>query len=274
MFIDQSKYLPFPKVTPIRLPKVINSVKKHYTYKTADLKFLEDTFRSWYEPLINLDQFPYVYFLNNGITQGLEYLSIHFKNKEIKMLLGDYFWLKTIGVAKEVTAPEPCEISYSSMPSARNGSIEVPKWDSKIHILDGAYIGTSTIKTELPNNTEIVFLGFSKNLGIPELRLGLLFSKSKIPTLEGIQKVFGYVGTTGFNTVAQVCKEISIIELSESLKDAQLKYCREFSDYNLVPADSAILALTENSKFNFYKRPDGTIRVPLGESITKWLTQL
>jgi hypothetical protein len=273
MFIDQSKRFPFPKVTPIRLPAVIESVKKHYSYESADLKYLEDVFRKWYSPLIDLDQFSYMYFLNNGITQGLEYMSIHYRNKDVKMQLGDYFWLKTIGVAKEVSQPEPCEISYASVPSARNGSITVPSWDSKIHILDGAYIGTTPIKTTVPNNTEIVLLGFSKNLGIPELRLGLMFSKNKIPTLEGIQKVFSYVGTMSFRTVAKVCEEISILDLATLLKDVQVKYCSAFPEYRLIPSDSAILALTENDKFNFYKRSDGTIRVPLGESITKWLIQ-
>jgi len=274
MFIDQSKYLPFAKVTPIRLPNVMESIKRHHRYETADLKYLEDVFRQWYSPLVNLEAFPYMYFLNNGITQGLEYLSIHYKSKDIKMLLGDYFWLKTLGVAQEVQEPVPCDISYSSLPSARNGSMDSVIWDSRMHILDGAYIGTSTIKAELPTNTEILLLGFSKNLGIPEMRLGLMLSKNKIPTLEGIQKIFNYVGTIGFRTAAKVCEEIPIITLAESLKTVQNKYCRVFPEYELDPADSALLAITENTKFNFYKRPDGTIRVPLGESITKWLTQL
>lgn len=273
MFIDQSKHLPFPKVTPIRLPNIIQSIKKHYQYESADLNYLEDVFRQWYSPLVDINQFPYMYFLNNGITQGLEYLSIHYKNKDIKMLLGDYFWLKTLGSAKEVAEPTVCDISYSSLPSARNGSMKSVSWNSQIHILDGAYIGTSTIQSTIPNNTEILLVGFSKNIGIPELRLGLMLSKNKIPALEGMQKIFNYVGTMGFKTISEVCKEYPITLLAENLKEVQYKYCKKFCEYELEPTDSALLAITTNLNFKFYKRPDGTIRVPLGESITRWLEQ-
>lgn len=274
MFIDQSKKLPFPKVTPIRLPRVTGLLKIHYSYRDdISLQELEIGFRQWYDPLIDLHEFPYMYFTNNGITQALEYLPIHYKHRDIKMLVGDYFWLKTIGAAQELTEIKECEISYASLPSAIDGKVGDITWPSKIHILDGAYIGTSVKKTKVPENTEIILLGFSKNLGIPELRLGLIFSKVKLPILDVLQKTFEYVGLQGFNVVNEICKRVLITELSTELKFHQEEFCNKFLELNFIPSDSALLATTNDDRFKFYKRPNGIIRIPLGESITNWITK-
>lgn len=273
-FIDQSKKLPFPKVTPIRLPKITELLKKYYSYRDdISVYSLELEFRNWYSPLLDLEEFPYMYFTNNGITQALEYMPIHYKKQDIKMLVGDYFWLKTIGAASESTHPIECDISYSSMPSAIDGSVTDFNWSSKIHILDGAYVGSSVKKTPVPTNTQIILLGFSKNLGLPELRLGLIFSKVQLPILDVLQKTFGYVGLQGFDVAAKICKDISINELSTELKFHQEQFCKNYIETEFKPSDSALLATTIDSRFTFYKRPNGVIRIPLGESITKWITK-
>jgi len=275
MFIDQSKILPFPKVTPIRLPEVVELTRQHFKYYEEDqllnVSQLEDKFRTWYRPLVDIDQFSYMYFMNNGITQALEYMSIHFKNVDIKMLLGDYFWLKTIKSASEVNLHNACQISYDTNPSTIDGSVHSNVWPSETHILDGAYIGTCLDKIPLPLNTEILLLGFSKNLGLPELRCGLILSKKKIQNLEVLQKTFGYVGLQSFNLIANICKEVDIITLASKLKEHQLEFCKYFKDFD--PSQSAILATTQNKSYKFYTRPNGTIRIPLGESITSWLAQ-
>ncbi len=274
-FVDQSNIFPFPKVTPIRLPEIVELAKRHYRYyereQLLNVSQLEAVFRDWYRPLIDIDQFPYMYFMNNGITQALEYMPIHFKNIDIKMLLGDYFWLKTIKSATEVPSITNCHISYDTNPSTIDGSVHATVWDSKVHILDGAYIGTCLDKTPVPSNTEILLLGFSKNLGLPELRCGLILSKKKIQNLHVLQKTFGYVGLQPFNLIANICKEVDIITLASKLKEHQLEFCKHFEDFD--PSQSAILATTQNTSYKFYTRPNGTIRIPLGESITTWLAQ-
>jgi hypothetical protein len=274
MFIDQSNRFPFPKVTPIRLLKVSELLKKHYCYRDniSSLE-LEAEFRKWYSPLIDLEEFPHMYFTNNGITQALEYIPIHYKRHDIKMLIGDYFWLKTIGAAHESVNRVECDISYSSSPSAIDGSVTEDIWPSNIHILDGAYVGSSIKKTFIPNNTQLILLGFSKNLGIPELRLGLIFSKVKLPILDILQKTFGYVGLQGFDVAAKICKNISINELATELKFHQEQFCKSYTEAEFIPSDSALLATTVDSRFKFYKRPNGIMRIPLGESITKWVTK-
>ena len=274
-FLDQQGQLPFPKVTPIRLPKVVELAKQNFKYYEGDqllnVNQLEDIFRAWYSPLVDIDQFPYMYFMNNGITQALEYTSIHFKNIDIKMKLGDYFWLKTINSAIEVATPTDCQISYDSNPSTIDGSVHLSTWDSKVHILDGAYIGTCLDIIPVPANTEMLLLGFSKNLGLPELRCGLILSKKKIQNLHVLQKTFGYVGLQPFNLIANICKEVDILTLASKLKEHQLEFCKHFEDFD--PSQSAILATTQNTSYKFYTRPNGTIRIPLGESITTWLAQ-
>ena len=273
-FIDQSGNFPFPKVTPIRLPKVIELAKQNFKYYDNDqilnVVQLEDIFRAWYQPLVDIDQFPYMYFMNNGVTQALEYMSIHFKNVDIKMLLGDYFWLKTINSASEVNSHVECQVSYDTNPSTIDGSIHSNVWPSNSHILDGAYIGTCLDKTPVPLNTEILLLGFSKNLGLPELRCGLILSKKRIQTLDVLQKTFGYVGLHPFNLVANICKDVDIVTLASELKTHQLDFCNYFDEF--TPSQSAILATSQDKSYKFYKRPNGTIRIPLGESITKWIT--
>ena len=273
-FIDQSKILPFAKVTPIRLPKVIELTKKNFKYYESDqlltVAQLEDVFRTWYQPLIDIDQFPYMYFMNNGITQALEYMPIHFKNADIKMLLGDYFWLKTIGCASEVINSAVCKISYDTNPSTIDGAVHSITWPSDTHLLDGAYVGTCLDKIPIPANTEILFLGFSKNLGLSELRCGLMLSRNKIPTLDVLQKTFGYVGTQSFNLIARICKDLDIITLATELKTYQTEFCKHFKQFQ--PSQCALLATTKDETYKFYKRPNGVIRIPLGESITRWIT--
>lgn len=275
MFIDQSKILPFPKVTPIRLPEVIELVKTNFKFYEGDqllnVSQLETIFRDWYQPLVGLDQFPHMYFMNNGITQALEYMPIHFKNIDISMLLGDYFWLKTINCATEVIDPSACRISYDTNPSTIDGSVHSNVWPSDVHILDGAYVGTCLDKISVPFNTEILLLGFSKNLGLPELRCGLMFSKKKIRNLDGLQKTFGYVGLQSFNLIANICKDLDIITLATKLKTHQLEFCKHFKEFE--PSQCALLATTKDENYKFYKRPNGIIRIPLGESITEWITK-
>jgi hypothetical protein len=272
MFIDQSKIYPFPKVTPIRIPAVIKKIRENYSkieyFKNSISKeYLEDLggfFKEWYNPLINLESYPYVYFMNNGITQGLESVGLMYKN--INLFQGDYSWLKTIKAGIEVTEKTDCDYSYASCPSAINGNIDNTAWPSEFHILDGAYVGTSTLKTIVPPNTEIVLLGFSKNLGVPELRAGLIFSKTPIQHLEVLQKVFGYIGSHPFESIKAVCENLTITDLADRLKKYQEKYCSKYPDF--LPSDSALLATTNNQEYKFYRRPNSLIRIPLGESIT------
>lgn len=275
LFIDQAGSLPFPKVTPIRLPIVIDLTRQHCKFyegeQLLNIFQLEVIFRDWYRPLVDVDQFPYMYFMNNGITQALEYMPIHFKNIDIKMLLGDYFWLKTIKSATEVSSIAGCQISYDTNPSTIDGTVHATVWDSSLHILDGAYVGTCLDKIPVPSNTEILLLGFSKNLGLPEMRCGLMLSKKKIQNLDVLQKTFGYVGLQSFNCLANICKELDIISLATKLKTHQLEFCSYFK--NFKPSQCALLATTKDENYNFYKRPNGVVRVPLGESITKWITK-
>ncbi len=273
-FSDQSKVLPFPKVTPIRLPEVTDLVRKNFKFyegqQLLNAVQLESIFRDWYRPLVDIDQFPYMYFMNNGITQALEYIPIHFKNIDIKMVLGDYFWLKTIKSATEVNSPISCQISYDTNPSTIDGAVHTTVWNSSLHILDGAYIGTCLDKIPVPSNTELLLLGFSKNLGLPEFRCGLMLSKKRIQTLDVLQKTFGYVGLHPFNLIARICKDVDIVTLGSKLKTHQLEFCKYFDEF--MPSQSALLATTQDEHYKFYKRPNGTIRIPLGESITKWIT--
>ncbi len=172
-FSDQSKVLPFPKVTPIRLPEVTDLVRKNFKFyegqQLLNAVQLESIFRDWYRPLVDIDQFPYMYFMNNGITQALEYIPIHFKNIDIKMVLGDYFWLKTIKSATEVNSPISCQISYDTNPSTIDGAVHTTVWNSSLHILDSTLKISITylflIKINLSSRNTHVF-NISGNIAI------------------------------------------------------------------------------------------------------------
>jgi hypothetical protein len=273
MFIDQKGILPFPKITPIRLPFLIEKIKKQISIDSLDnnktsineIKDLSLFFNEWFSPLINLENYPYVYFMNNGITQGLETIALLNLTHKIKLIKGDYFWLKSINAAEEVNTLIDCDLSYSTNPSSIDGNIKNFKWPSKAHILDCAYVGTSLTPITIPENTEFVLLGFSKNLGIPEHRLGLLFSKKLIPHLETFQKIFLYLGIDNFRSIKKICEDIGILELAGILKDLQLKYCNLHPEF--IPSDSALIVTTNDQKYKFYKRTNDIIRIPIGESI-------
>jgi hypothetical protein len=268
MFLNQKGKYPFPKVTPIRLPEIIRQFQTIHQFSepttNTEINDVCSIIKEWYSPLIGLDNFKYAYLMNNGITQALE--TIGLMHTDIHILQGDYSWLKTIKAGTEVAEKVSCEISYASCPSAINGEIVDTTWPSKMHILDGAYVGTSLIKTIVPTNTEMILLGFSKNLGVPELRAGIIFSRKPIQHLEVFQKVFGYVGLGVFRTLSDVCKKMPIEALAETLKDHQARYCSMHTEF--IPSDSALLATTEDSAYSFYRRPNGITRIPLGESIT------
>lgn len=279
MFITQEGRLPFPKVDPIRLPEIIDLAKNYMgestfsndiSYVSDTMKQLEKIYRDWFNPLVDTNPFPYMYFTNNGITQGLEFMSIHYRKHLIKLLQGDYFWLKICNAAAEVPVIEQCDISYSSTPSAIDGNMSEVLWPSSHHILDGAYVGTTTKKAFIPNNTEMLLLGFGKNLGLVELRTGIILSKKPIQTLEALHKTFGHVGLVNHEVIGKICNHISIIELANKLKKCQTIFCEQVTNINLIPSDSAILATTTDD-IKFYRRPNGIIRIPLGESITKYI---
>lgn len=268
MFLDQKGRFPFPKVTPIRVPNIINQLQTIEEFNkpasTNEIVDLCDFFKEWYSPLISLEGFNHVYLMNNGITQALETVGLLYKDIHLKQ--GDYFWLKTIRAGVEVSDISDCNISYSSCPSAIDGSVKDTTWPSNLHILDGAYVGTCLSVTPVPENTEIILLGFSKNIGVPELRAGILFSRKPIQHLEVFQKVFGYVGLGIFRALGGVCKNMPIETLAETLKSYQARYCSMHTEF--IPSDSALLATTEDSAYSFYRRPNGVTRIPLGESIT------
>jgi len=278
MFISQEGRLPFPKVDPIRLPEIV-SMGKAYLNEVkltndvpmikTDMNRLENSYRNWFSPLIDTSMFPHMYFMSNGITQALETLAIHYKKQDINLKQGDYFWLRLLGSGKEVENITECSVSYSTTPSAIDGNINNETWPSAQHILDCAYVGTSTSTINVPNNTEFLLLGFNKNIGLVELRCGLLLSKKPIPSLQGLQKTFGHVGLTNHYVIEQIIKNISITELATKLKHYQTKFCREVN-MDFIPSDSALIATT-NSEMKFYQRPNGATRIPLGESISRLL---
>lgn len=279
MYLHQYKELPSPSVTPLRLPELVRAVDRisrelpfnqYWSRKDniAQMQQYEQQFREWYSPLIDLERFPHCYFLNNGITQGLEWLALKYHSQKIHLETGDYFWLKFINVGQEVPKPITCDVSYRTDPSAIVGMAGTTSWDSQTEILDGAYVGTALHRTHTFKNTEHVLLGFSKNIGFPELRCGLLFCKNKLEWLPVVQRVVGYVGMRNFTIISELIKQFSIIDLANALKEAQSLYCHKYPEHGFVPSDSAILATTTNSDFSWYKRPNGVIRVPLGESIT------
>ena len=74
------------------------------------------------------------------------------------------------------------------------------------------------------------------------------------------------MGPGVFRSALKICRDMSITSLAETLKHYQEKFCKLHTE--LIPSDSALLATTEDLSYNFYKRPNGIMRVPLGESIT------
>ena len=254
MFTKRAKVIPVSTISVLQT--VIDSYNQpfwHFTdeVRTRLLMDLKNEVLSYFSPCIDLTKFNYFY-LTNGITDGLNYYSSQNHSAKFKILPGDYAYLNLFHQNQTE------EIFYISNPSAIDGNYIDDSTFKKLCsenprvILDCAYLGTAkNKKIEMHENIEAVFLGLSKTLGIPDTRIGFIFSKKKINLLDGIIYGNSYFNMTSCLTSIRLLKEFEFGYIYKKYKSQQEAICNE---YNIVPSDVCIFATSTDPQYNSFKR--------------------
>lgn len=268
-------------VAPVILPCVQREIKNLYDVNIesaitpSELQEGEAVVREWYSAWANLSQFPYAYYMGDGITKAIDLTRWEYADKSWTMLQGDYEWPMAFGKFKRKRTIDELddEVVYLSQPFAGSGNLWSYEDLNKIKgtvVLDLAYVSTTVPKDlKFPDNVERVFVGASKTFGTPFLRHGWMFSKKKIPSLEMFMNSLKYFSSFGFRAGIHLYKTIDGGQLLEQGFEMKNKIVAQNPSYDLK-GDSWLIANTTKELAEHLKRGE-IYRVPLGPTISKLL---
>lgn len=207
-----------------------------------------------------------------GITQALQ-IWLQNEQRQVYRLRGDYLYpsivspgIIVVDDVEQVPDSRDC-ILYLSVPSARDGNypgfLEDLASKSFALALDCAYLGTAEIREiPIPENVDLLFYSFSKSFGLAPLRVGWLFSKNSISSLECLNE-YGYVPAVNFKVTSAIVSEFPLDFCHQWLAEPQERICSEFG---LARSDCALLAIGDLNKYGDFEREGlGFARVPLVE---------
>jgi len=228
-------------------------------FPTARLSKLEKKFRSWIKEIVDLKELPYCYFVS-GVTDAINQWCMAEK-REWQYFYGDYEYPSVItGNGIKVKEPKDNMLLYVSNPFCATGDfIDISHYKCPV-ILDCAYLG-ATAKKEiiLPKNIEQVWFSFSKGWGLIGQRLGLVFSKYKVPSLDIMKNVECW----NFNGVELCHLIIDNFDPDSTHKmhyEKQLEICGQ---WNFEPSDCFFIAKTNDPEYKIRQRIPGIARIDL-----------
>jgi len=230
---------------------------------TSDLNNVESIHREWVKEIIDLEQFPYCYFVN-GATDAIHHWVLTEK-RDWQRLEGEYEYADAIGPKSTVCCDVPGQYMndqtgrsaiganidpnkplFVSIPSAADGNYFNPQAKRELEcpvILDCTYVSSTKIqKINVPKNTEQVFFSFSKGFGLVGQRLGLVYTKEPHATLHRL-KEFENWNYGGVKTIELIMSNFAVDEMWNMYKEQQIKICKE---YDFKPSDCFFLATTRD----------------------------
>jgi hypothetical protein len=223
--------------------------------KAVLLSTVQKRITEYLSPVIDLSEFSHMYPVN-GITEGLNYLSMENKTKKIQLTPGDYEWLKY--VHRPNVVDKEGDILYISNPSAIDGMIyNDTEWkkiiDSHKEIaLDVAYIGSTKNKQiELNENVKYVFVGLSKMLGVSNLRIGFIFQKNRSISLQALTHQNFYFNPNSLLATLDLLDNFELGYIHKKYNKSQKQICDE---YNLKQSDVVYMGTSDDPRYNFWKR--------------------
>jgi hypothetical protein len=256
--------------------KLLSKQKASHSYfkrgngdATEALDEVEALHREWVGKMVDLQDFPYCYFVN-GATDAIHHW-VMTEKRPWQYMEGEYEYPGIIGTpgksicdvpgqhmneeTHRVALPSVAELDkplYVSIPSAADGNIFYPNIDKwKITppvILDCTYVSATQLqKIEVPSTTEQIFFSFSKGFGLISHRLGLVYTKEPHLTLHRL-KEFENWNYSGVETMKLIMTHFAVDEMWNIYKDKQLKICKE---YDFTPSSVFYLATTKD---RFYMR--------------------
>lgn len=243
------------------------------TITAEELQAGETVVREWYQPWVDLSQFPYAYYMGDGITKAIDLTRWEYSDKSWSILHGDYEWPQAFGKIKRKRRLEDLddEVVYLTQPFAGSGNLWSNEDLEKVKglvVLDLAYISTTVPRNLiLPETVDRVFVGASKTFGTPFLRHGWIFSKRKVPSLDLFVNSIRYFNSFGFRSGVYLYKNVDSAQLLTQGFEIRNKIVQENPTYDLK-GDSWLIANTTQPMPEHLKRGD-LYRVPLGLTISE-----
>lgn len=255
-----------PEVKALLEKDIVSNFYVHTADKERLDKFRWETvgkFKWWVKDIIDLGEFTHAYPIN-GVTGAIEQWLLSNSGK-VRQLPGEYGWLQI--QRPWVDDNLPSTTAYISNPFSATGSFHQRHLDMKLPtLLDCAFIGsTQKQRIELSPNISAVAFSFSKGFSVNLFRTGFLFSKEPIPALD-VWLGFNYYNYLSMHVSRTIMDNFPVDYIYNKFRATQLEICEE---NNLVPSDCVFLATSSDSKYDHYKRGDGTNRLCLSREYEK-----
>lgn len=250
--------------------KVVNSlisncsVQNFYRgtgYPTKRLTNLENKYRDWIKEIVDLKDLKYFYFVN-GVTDAINQWCLHEK-REWQFFKGDYEYPHAItGTGEKVVSIDPNKVLYISNPFCATGDfVDIENIETPV-ILDCAYVGaTKKQEIKLPKNIEQVWFSFSKGWGLIGQRLGVVFSRYKIPSLE----IMKMVECWNFNGVELAHLILDNFDPDSTFKMNMQKQQEICNDWDFEPSDCFFIAKSYKQEYKVRQRIPGVARIDLSK---------
>jgi len=255
-----------PEVKAILENDNVSNFYVHTADKDRLDKFRQDTvtnFREWVKDIVDLGEFTHAYPIN-GVTGAIEQWLLS-NPGNVQQLPGEYGWLQI--QRPWVNDNRPVNTAYVSNPFSATGCFHQRYVDIKLPtLLDCAFVG-STMKhrIELSSSISAVAFSFSKGFSVNLFRTGFLFSKEPIPAFE-VWLGYNYYNYLSMHVARTIIDNFPVDYIYNKFRATQLEICEE---NNLIPSDCVFLATSTDSKYNHYKRGDGTNRLCLSREYEK-----
>ena len=229
---------------------------------TKEFEEVEAQHREWVKDIIDLDQFPYCYFVN-GATDAIHHW-VMTEKRPWQKLAGEYEYADMIGPKGSVCCDVPGQFMaengryglgrivddskpmYLSVPSAADGNyfdVELKRELNCPVILDCTHVSsTNKQKINVTKNTEQVFFSFSKGFGLVGQRLGLVYTKQPHASLH-LLKEFENWNYTGVRTMQLIMKNFAVDEMWNRYRPKQLEICEKLE---LKPSDCFYMATSRD----------------------------
>lgn len=217
---------------------------------TKRFKVLEDMYREYIKPIVDLSEFEYCYFVN-GVTDALNHW-VATEDRSWQFLEGDYDYANLISNKGNcVNKINDTDVLYISNPACSTGNfITLPDISNPI-ILDCAYLGSTEIKKmHVPKSTEQVFFGFSKGWALVGGRCGLVFTKKPHKSLSLLKQVEAWNYTT-VEVAIMLLYNYTLDQIYNIYRPIQLEICK---DYNLTPSDCFFIATSTDKEYEVRRR--------------------
>jgi hypothetical protein len=256
-------------ITVPRLDRVDGLLADHKEYQAhspsnvqSGLKHLKAEFPHYVSDYIDLSEFGFMYPVN-GITDALNMIATRGEN--VGMRGGDYEWLRFL---QPPALGKVINRWYETYPSAIDGNYKpehITSYASQFaaSTLDCAYIGASKrphSPLKPPANTTDVLFSASKMFGIPEMRMGLWFSRTPVQLMEGLMQS-GYFRHDNVAAWNQIMQWLPVNIMYRTYEEQQQSVCQR---ERFTPSDVVFMATTDDPKYDHLKR-GSTNRICLTE---------